>query len=27
VLSTPLILLGVFWLWKSRRTPTLQPTT
>ena len=27
VLSTPLILLGVFWLWKSRGTPTLQPTT
>lgn len=25
VLSTPLILLGVFWLWRSRSTPTLQP--
>lgn len=25
VLSTPLILLGLFWLWKSRTSPTLQP--
>ena len=25
VLSTPLLLLGVFWLWRSRSTPTLQP--
>lgn len=25
VLSTPLILLGLFWLWLSRRAPTLQP--
>jgi phosphatidylglycerol:prolipoprotein diacylglycerol transferase len=25
VLSTPLILLGLFWLWKSRGTPTLAP--
>lgn len=25
VLSLPLILLGLFWLWKSRRAPTLQP--
>lgn len=25
VLSTPLILLGLFWLWYSRRQPTLQP--
>ncbi len=25
VLSTPLILLGVFWLWKSHTSPTLQP--
>lgn len=25
VLSTPLILLGLFWLWKSRSAPTLQP--
>ena len=25
VLSTPLILLGLFWLWHSRRAPTLQP--
>jgi phosphatidylglycerol---prolipoprotein diacylglyceryl transferase len=24
VLSTPLILLGVFWLWKSRTSPALQ---
>ena len=25
VLSTPLILLGLYWLWLSRRSPTLQP--
>ena len=25
VLSTPLILLGLYWLWLSRRAPTLQP--
>lgn len=25
VLSVPLILIGLFWLWKSRRSPTLQP--
>ncbi|MGH8081607.1 MAG: prolipoprotein diacylglyceryl transferase [Lysobacter sp.] len=25
VLSTPLILLGLFWLWLSTRSPTLQP--
>ncbi|AWV08133.1 prolipoprotein diacylglyceryl transferase [Marilutibacter maris] len=25
VLSTPLIALGLFWLWLSRRSPTLQP--
>ena len=25
VLSTPLILLGLFWLWKSHTSPTLQP--
>jgi len=25
VLSLPLILLGVFWLWRSRSMPTLQP--
>ncbi|WP_460830203.1 prolipoprotein diacylglyceryl transferase [Lysobacter humi (ex Lee et al. 2017)] len=25
VLSLPLILLGLFWLWYSRRQPTLQP--
>ena len=25
VLSTPLILLGLFWLWKSHSSPTLQP--
>ena len=25
VLSTPLILLGLFWLWKSRTSPTLMP--
>jgi phosphatidylglycerol---prolipoprotein diacylglyceryl transferase len=25
VLSVPLILLGLFWLWWSRRSPTLQP--
>jgi phosphatidylglycerol:prolipoprotein diacylglycerol transferase len=25
VLSVPLILLGVFWLWRSRSAPTLQP--
>ncbi len=25
VLSTPLILLGLFWLWRSRGAPTLQP--
>jgi phosphatidylglycerol:prolipoprotein diacylglycerol transferase len=24
-LSLPLILIGLFWLWKSRRSPTLQP--
>jgi phosphatidylglycerol---prolipoprotein diacylglyceryl transferase len=27
VLSVPLILLGLFWLWCSRRAPTLQPRT
>ena len=26
VLSTPLILLGLFWLWKSRTSPTLMPS-
>ncbi|QDW67236.1 prolipoprotein diacylglyceryl transferase [Luteimonas granuli] len=25
VLSTPLILFGLYWLWRSRRAPTLQP--
>ncbi len=25
VLSTPLILLGLYWLWLSRRSPTLEP--
>ena len=25
VLSVPLILLGLFWLWKSHRSPTLMP--
>ena len=25
VLSLPLILIGLFWLWKSRNSPTLQP--
>ncbi len=25
MLSTPLILLGLFWLWRSRSAPTLQP--
>jgi phosphatidylglycerol:prolipoprotein diacylglycerol transferase len=25
VLSTPLILVGLYWLWLSRRSPTLQP--
>jgi len=25
VLSTPLIVLGLYWLWLSRRSPTLQP--
>lgn len=25
VLSLPLVLIGLFWLWKSRRSPTLQP--
>lgn len=25
LLSTPLIVLGLFWLWKSRSAPTLQP--
>jgi phosphatidylglycerol:prolipoprotein diacylglycerol transferase len=25
VLSTPLILLGLYWLWLSRRSPILQP--
>jgi len=25
LLSTPLILVGLFWLWLSRRSPTLQP--
>lgn len=25
LLSVPLILLGLFWLWKSRTSPTLQP--
>ncbi len=25
VLSTPLILLGLYWLWLSRKAPTLQP--
>jgi phosphatidylglycerol:prolipoprotein diacylglycerol transferase len=27
VLSLPLIALGLFWLWLSRRSPTLQPAT
>jgi phosphatidylglycerol:prolipoprotein diacylglycerol transferase len=27
VLSTPLILLGLFWLWKSHSSPTLQPAS
>ena len=25
LLSTPLILLGLYWLWKSRSSPTLEP--
>jgi len=25
VLSLPLIVLGLFWLWLSRRSPTLRP--
>ena len=25
VLSLPLVLIGLFWLWKSRHAPTLQP--
>jgi phosphatidylglycerol:prolipoprotein diacylglycerol transferase len=25
VLSLPLIALGLYWLWHSRRQPTLQP--
>ena len=25
LLSLPLILLGLFWLWKARSQPTLQP--
>ena len=25
LLSIPLILLGLFWLWRSRHAPTLQP--
>src|SRR5690606_12392805 len=25
VLSTPLVVLGLYWLWWSRRMPTLQP--
>lgn len=25
LLSVPLILLGLYWLWRSRRSPTLQP--
>ena len=25
LLSVPLVLLGLFWLWRSRRTPTLMP--
>ena len=25
VLSIPLILLGLFWLWKSHSSPTLMP--
>jgi len=25
VLSLPLIVLGIAWLWLSRRAPTLQP--
>jgi phosphatidylglycerol:prolipoprotein diacylglycerol transferase len=25
VLSVPLVLIGLFWLWKSRHSPTLQP--
>ena len=25
LLSLPLIALGLFWLWRSRRAPTLQP--
>jgi phosphatidylglycerol:prolipoprotein diacylglycerol transferase len=27
VLSLPLIALGLFWLWLSRHSPTLQPAT
>ena len=27
LLSTPLILLGLFWLWKARHSPTLQPAS
>jgi phosphatidylglycerol:prolipoprotein diacylglycerol transferase len=27
VLSTPLILVGLYWLWLSRRSPTLPPAT
>jgi phosphatidylglycerol:prolipoprotein diacylglycerol transferase len=25
VLSLPLVALGLYWLWRSRRSPTLQP--
>jgi phosphatidylglycerol:prolipoprotein diacylglycerol transferase len=25
LLSIPLILVGLFWLWRSRHAPTLQP--
>jgi hypothetical protein len=27
VLSLPLIVLGLVWLWMSRRAPTLQPAS
>ncbi|HEX2082016.1 MAG TPA: prolipoprotein diacylglyceryl transferase family protein, partial [Xanthomonadaceae bacterium] len=27
VLSVPLILVGLYWLWIARRAPTLQPAT
>jgi phosphatidylglycerol:prolipoprotein diacylglycerol transferase len=26
LLSLPLMALGLFWLWKSRRSPTLMPS-